>query len=93
MRAVSYFVLVAAAFGASPVWASEPPAAVSTGAASGATAVPKADPVVCQSVQQIGSLLRSKKVCMRKSEWAEQRRGDRANIDRSQVQVGTATQN
>ncbi|MCJ2188159.1 hypothetical protein [Novosphingobium beihaiensis] len=49
------------------------------------------DPMICERVKQIGSLLRSKKVCMRKSQWEEQRRGDRANIERSQVQRGLET--
>ena len=56
-------------------------------------AVEKADPMVCERIQQIGSLLRSKKVCMRKSQWEEQRRSDRANIERSQIQRGLDSAN
>ncbi|WP_277666829.1 hypothetical protein [Novosphingobium lindaniclasticum] len=48
----------------------------------------KQDPIVCERVTEIGSRLRAKKICMTKSEWAEQRRGDRSNIERSQVQRG-----
>lgn len=44
------------------------------------------DPVVCERVEEVGSLIRAKKVCMRKSQWEEQRRSDRSLIERSQVQ-------
>ena len=43
-----------------------------------------ADPVVCERFTELGSRLRSKKVCKRRSEWAEDRRNDRDNIERSQ---------
>jgi len=56
---------------------------------TGETSAPKSqDPVVCERIKEIGSMLRSKKICMRRSEWAEQRRGDRMNIERSQTQQG-----
>ncbi|GFM29930.1 hypothetical protein [Novosphingobium sp. PY1] len=55
-----------------------------------AEAEPKeADPVVCERVKEVGSLIRSKKVCLRKSQWEAQRRSDRAMIERSQVERGT----
>lgn len=86
---VSLAALTAFSAGAEP--ASEPVSgAPQTSAAvvDGADAAKKADPMICERIQEIGSLLRSKKVCMRKSEWEEQRRNDRANIERSQVQRG-----
>jgi hypothetical protein len=43
------------------------------------------DPVSCQRVQEVGSLIRAKRVCMRKSEWREQRRSDRENIEKAQL--------
>lgn len=43
------------------------------------------DPIVCQRIEETGSRLSSKKVCMRKSQWAEQRNEDRMLIDRSQM--------
>lgn len=90
MRAALRFVVFVAAVGAVPATASEPPAAaVAAGEDPKVAEVAKADPMICERVQQIGSLLRAKKVCMRKSQWAEQRRSDRANIDRSQLQSGT----
>lgn len=62
-------------------------APVAPAAVPGADAA-KPDPVICERVPEIGSRLRAKKICMTKSEWAEQRRGDRSNIERSQVQRG-----
>ncbi len=50
--------------------------------------IDKTDPIICERVTEIGSRLRAKKICMTKSEWAEQRRGDRSNIERSQIQRG-----
>ncbi|WP_333838282.1 hypothetical protein [Novosphingobium sp.] len=54
--------------------------------AAPATAVKDADPMICERSQVIGSLLKSKKVCMRKSEWEAQRQENRMMIDRSQTQ-------
>jgi hypothetical protein len=63
-------------------------AAVAQPAAPVATAAPAAkkdlDPVICERMKEVGSLLNSKKICKRRSEWAEDRRSDRANIERSQ---------
>ncbi|MCJ2177231.1 hypothetical protein [Novosphingobium album (ex Hu et al. 2023)] len=86
---VSVAALTAFTAGAEPAseTAQEEPR-TNTAVVDGADAAKKADPIVCERIQQIGSLLRSKKVCMHKSEWDEQRRSDRANIERSQVQRG-----
>jgi len=46
--------------------------------------VKEADPVICERFKEVGSLLNSRKVCKHRSEWAEDRRNDRANIERSQ---------
>jgi hypothetical protein len=54
------------------------------------TPVPKkaADPneVVCEKQQDVSSRLVFHKVCMTRSEWNEQRRLDRQEIDKAQVQ-------
>lgn len=42
------------------------------------------DPIICERMKEIGSMLMTKKVCKRKSQWAQDRRDDRANIERSQ---------
>jgi len=65
--------------------------ALLAGAQSAPLATPPAakiedkDPVVCQRIEETGSRLGFKKVCMRKSQWAEQRNEDRMLIDRSQT--------
>ena len=45
-----------------------------------------ADPtqVVCEKVEQIGTRLASKRVCMTRSEWAEQRRQNREEVEKAQ---------
>ena len=47
----------------------------------------KGDPneVVCEKQEVLGSRLAAKRVCKTRSEWAEQRRIDRALVDRSQT--------
>lgn len=46
-----------------------------------------ADPneVVCEKQQETGSRLGSERVCMTRSQWAEQRRLDRQDIERAQT--------
>jgi len=56
-------------------------------AATPAVAAKEINPLVCQRFTETGSLLKSKKVCMRKSEWEAQRQENRQMIDRSQTQM------
>ena len=46
-----------------------------------------ADPneVVCEKQQETGSRLASERVCMTRSQWAEQRRLDRQDIEKAQT--------
>jgi invasion protein IalB len=44
------------------------------------------DEVVCEKQQETGSRLSSQRVCMTRSQWAEQRRVDRQEIDKAQTQ-------
>jgi invasion protein IalB len=44
------------------------------------------DEVVCEKQQETGSRLSSQRVCMTRSQWAEQRRVDRQEIDKAQIQ-------
>lgn len=86
---VAVAALSAFAAGAKPAEeAAAAPVQAGTAAADGAGAARKPNPMICERVEEIGSRLRSKKICMLKSEWDEQRRSDRANIERSQVQRG-----
>jgi transposase-like protein len=41
--------------------------------------------VVCKKEDVLGSRLQSRKVCMTRGEWAEQRQLDRQNVERSQT--------
>lgn len=87
MHFVSRLVLAASVFGTVPALAD--PAA---GTPAGTPAAEKpADPMICERVQEIGSLLRKKKICMLKSQWEEQRRDNRSSIERTQVQRGIST--
>jgi hypothetical protein len=42
------------------------------------------DQVVCEKIEQIGTRLASKRVCMSRAQWAEQRRQNRAEIEKAQ---------
>ena len=42
--------------------------------------------VVCEKQEETGSRLSAHKVCMTRSQWAEQRRLDRQEIDKAQTQ-------
>jgi hypothetical protein len=44
--------------------------------------------VVCEKQEETGSRLASHKVCMTRSQWAEQRRLNRMDIDKMQTQRG-----
>lgn len=46
------------------------------------------DPMICQSDAVLGSRVKRKKICMRRSEWQRQQLEDRQMIDRTQVQRG-----
>jgi hypothetical protein len=41
--------------------------------------------VVCKKEEVLGSRLQTRKVCMTRAEWAEQRQLDRQNVERSQT--------
>ena len=95
MHMLARLAAVSLAFAAAPVLASDPvpqaaPAAAPAvaGTAVAQNDIEKKDPMVCERVTEIGSRLRAKKICMTKSQWEEQRRGDRSNIERSQIQRG-----
>jgi len=102
MHMITRVAVAACVLAATPALASDPapqvtgqttaqtaPVAPVAPAAVPATSVAKKkDPMICQRVEEIGSRLRAKKICMSKSQWEEQRRGDRSNIERSQIQRG-----
>ncbi|HEX5239181.1 MAG TPA: hypothetical protein VFW39_12055 [Sphingomicrobium sp.] len=53
--------------------------------------VPDPNEVVCEKQQETGSRLASERVCMTRSQWAEQRRVARQEIDRAQTERGMNT--
>ena len=79
--------LSAAALFATPIIAS-PAVAQQQQQQQQQTAKKQLDPneVVCEKQQETGSRLASERVCKTRSQWAEQRRTDRQDIDRAQVQ-------
>ena len=46
---------------------------------------PNTDDVVCEKVEVIGSRLAAKRICMKRSEWAERRLQDRQEVDKTQT--------
>jgi hypothetical protein len=51
-----------------------------------------ADPVICRSESETGSRLKSRKICMTKSEWAAKRREDRLAVEQAQTARATNDQ-
>ena len=47
---------------------------------------PDPNEVVCEKQQEIGSRIATKRVCMTRSEWGEQRRLDRQDVEKAQSQ-------
>ena len=45
--------------------------------------------MVCQKQEVLGSRVAAKRVCMTRSEWAEQRRLDRMDLDKAQTGRGS----
>jgi hypothetical protein len=49
---------------------------------------PDPNEVVCQRIEETGSRIASKRVCMTRSQWADQERTDQQEIQRVQTQRG-----
>jgi hypothetical protein len=75
---------------AAPGLAQAPAAAQSQAAPATAasTAAPAADPneIICQKIEQLGSRIAKKRVCMTRAEWADQQLQDRQAIEKAQIQ-------
>ena len=74
MFGLLFSTVVAAATAAAPV----PPAPP--------TADSRPDRMICERVEELGSRLNSHRVCMLRSQWQDQRRENKMQIDRAQVQ-------
>lgn len=48
---------------------------------------PDPNQVVCEKQEETGSRLATKRVCMTRSQWAEQRRLDRQDVEKAQMQA------
>ena len=69
-----------------------------SGAAAGGTSQPstakpantteETDPMICQSDKVLGSRIKRKRICMRRSEWQRQHQEEKQMIDRTQVLRG-----
>jgi hypothetical protein len=66
------------------------PATVPTQAQATGNAKPanNADEIVCQKEEITGSRLGAKRICMKRSEWADRRLQDRQELERVQIQRG-----
>jgi invasion protein IalB len=79
-------VTAALAFTAGTAWAQT--SDQSTPAPSQAKKTKDPNEIVCQKIEEIGSRLATKRVCMTRAEWAERQRLDRMDTDRAQIQRG-----
>jgi hypothetical protein len=64
------------------------PGVVKAALQPGAVKGPDPTEVVCEKVEQIGTRLVADRVCMSRAQWAEQKRLNRAEIERVQTQRG-----
>lgn len=92
VRSLSLAALLGGSIMMSAADPGSPAGASSTTTASAKGKRPKSDPneVVCRKEEVLGSRLQSRKICMTRSEWAEATRQQRADVERRQVQRGTA---
>mgnify|MGYP000131308137 CR=1 FL=1 len=68
--------------------AAGPAAAGPTEPGKGTPPEAKPDPIICETVGELGSRIRGHKVCMHRSEWEAQRQSNRSMIERTQVERG-----
>ena len=76
MKYVAYLALM---FGAAPVVAQTVPSAASAPVAPAATKT--ADRVICRTIEETGTRLGGKRVCMTQLQWEEQRREAREDTE------------
>lgn len=84
MKSIALFALASVA-------ASVPAAAFAQAQPAARQAPPTAgDPnqVICEKQEVIGSRIATKKICMKRWEWAEKRQLDRSEVEKAQTQVG-----
>lgn len=74
--------------GTGDVAASNQPAATEVELAKSKAETVQADPIICQSQNELGSRIKRRRVCMHKSEWDRQKLENKQMIDRTQVLRG-----
>lgn len=95
VRSLSFAALLGCALLIPATGQAADPAATTAAAPAAKGKKPKGgDPneIVCRKEEVLGSRLRSQRVCMTRSEWAEARRSNRTDIERAQVQRGSISQ-
>lgn len=65
-----------------------PQAAGTSNPANPGVKVPDPNEVICERHEQTGSRLGGKRVCMTRSQWAEQKTEDRQELEKQQTQRG-----
>ena len=65
-------------------------AAVSGDTAPAASNTDKGSKMICREVDETGSRLGGKRVCMTRDQWEEQKRAARSDVERAQSQSGAA---
>ena len=65
------------------------PTAPATGA-SGAGTMASNDPVICHRMEETGTRLGARQICLRKSQWEQRQMEDRANLDKAQTLTPSA---
>jgi invasion protein IalB len=82
---VSATALVLTPFASAPVFAQAQPQQQQQ--QQSGKKVPDPNEVVCEKQQEPGSRLATNRVCMTRSQWAEQRRLDRQDVEKAQMQT------
>jgi invasion protein IalB len=83
-----YCVSLAAALIAAPAFAQAPAGSPAQPQPAARSAAADPNEVVCQRVEQIGSRLGKKRICMTRSEWANQQLQDRQAVEKIQTERG-----
>lgn len=86
---VTSALLIALVLAASPATAQTPAAQPVTAKDVPPTEATDLNRVVCRKVEQIGSRLGAKKVCLTLQEWQDRTRDDRTNLEKGQADTRT----
>lgn len=86
-------MIALAALGSAPATAQSAPAQAPAAAAAAAPRSPADEKIVCEKQEQLGTRLGARKVCMTVWQWAEQRRLERADLEKVQQVVNQSPSN